>query len=447
MFKLLIRNKWRSAFLAYTLYIIYGTTLPFRFTLSGDIIINQLHKLVSLRYYASLPSSTIQLDGISNILFFIPFGLFFYNSEFFRRKGYSGRKSIQRIIVSGALLSMFVEMLQVFTVNRSPSILDILTNTAGTYLGASLGFFLMQRGLGRWLNRQVNRLYANPDLFLISMYGIYLLMASLAPFNINLSPFRIYHQLSSVTPLEFSFEGHPTKIFGILYIFAPAGYIISRTIRRFFQWPYMTHTGIALMIGFVTCFFVEILQLFVNYRHFSWSDIYLGWIGILYGLFSYQLLHRNLFGKNIRGTWTGHDYGAGLFYFFTLNYIVFLFYKFLYPFQFDLPQFPSKLDFFLLNLYSYIPSKNLFDLLAIFVKNVIMFIPAGIIFSEDKLRYPRRWRSALIFMFIFIAKSMQLFNAQQTPLLYDFFGMAVGIGMGYIFWGEVKIYLFEKRPG
>jgi glycopeptide antibiotics resistance protein len=445
MFALLLKNKWRTAFLAYTLYIIYGTTLPFKFTLSRTVIHQQMMELLSFSHYLSLPSSTVQIDGISNILFFIPFGYFLINTLLSKQKKEKLKFLLLRIIISGALLSLFVEVLQVFTVNRSPSLLDVITNTFGTYIGAYVGFTLRKKGYHNRIKKLFTPILNNSDIFIITVYIFYVISASLAPFNFNLSPFRIYGNLDSLKTLDFTFQSTPIKIWGILYVFAPAGYIIARSLRRFVNWSQLVQTSTTIIIGFVLCFFIEILQLFVNSRHFSWSDIYLGWIGVLYGLASYQMLHNELFGKNIRKPWAIRDPNPRLYYFFILNYLIFLLYKFLYPFEFSGSAVLEKLYFFSLNLFSYIPSKDLIELLIILVKNFIMFVPAGIILSENNTVYKRKWVFWALAFFILFAKSFQLFNIHQAPLLYDLIGMSIGFTFGYIFWNELKKFLMQ--PG
>jgi glycopeptide antibiotics resistance protein len=433
--------------MAYTLYMIYGTTLPFRFTLSRSVILEQLEKLISLQYYSSLPSSTIQIDGLSNILFFIPFGLFFFNAAAHRKDHDYSQKTFRNIIISGALLSTSVELLQIFTVNRSPSLLDILTNTVGTYLGVLIGYVMVQKGYREKLNLLFERISGNPDLFLISTYLLYLFLAALAPFNLNLSPFRIYWSLSRITEFEFMLHSNPSKIFGILYVFAPAGYIFARTLRRYNKGSYLFQTFTTIVIGFSLCFIVELIQLFVSSWYFSWPDIYMGWIGVLYGLFSYQLLHRKLYGRHMPDPWRSSEYGPPLYYFFLANYIVFLFYKFLYPFDFATEELARKLSFFLFDLNSYIPSKNMFDLVVILMKNVVLFVPAGVIIFENQQRSHGFWINLLMIFLILAAKSMQLINTHQRPLLYDFFGMGSGIAIGFLFWAEFKHYLFQTETG
>jgi len=171
----------------------------------------------------------------------------------------------------------------------------------------------------------------------------------------------------------------------------------------------------------------------------------MGWTGVLYGLVSYQLLHNELYGKNIKNPWTFHDPNPRLYYFFMFNYLIFLFYKFLYPFEFSSSDVLTKIYFFSLNLYSYLPSKNLIELLIILVKNFILYVPAGIIISENSTVYQNRWMFWFIVFFVFFTKSFQLINIHQAPLLYDFFGMGIGITFGYVFWSELRKILLQ--PG
>jgi len=445
MLAFLLRNKWQAAFFAYTIYIIYGTTLPFRFTFETGILTDRLINLFSLGFYLGIPTHIIQVDGISNILFFIPFGFFLLNALYNPDESTLPKLLLFRIIISGALLSMFVELLQVFTIDRSPSLLDVFTNTLGTYFGAYLGYTIRKKGYHRRIKQIIKPILNNPDLFIVSVYLIYLVMASLAPFSINLSPFRIYQKLDSLKILDFNFQSTPLKIWGILYVFTPAGYIIARTLRRFVSWTQFTQILLTMVIGFLVCYMIEMLQLIVNSRYFSWSDIYMGWIGVIYGLSAYQLLHYELFGKNIRQPWKGHDNNARIFYFFIANYLVFLVYKFLYPFEFGFTEVERKIQFFLFDLYSYIPSKALIDLLILLVKNSLMFIPAGIIISENQKSYQKNWIIVVLTVFIICVKALQLINSHQTPLLYDFFGMGIGIGVGYILWNELKLVLLQ--PG
>lgn len=67
-------------------------------------------------------------DMLSNFCFFIPFGVFFFWSFPVKGRLFWG-------CLAGALVSLGVEILQQYLPGRSPSLTDLLFNTAGTFTG------------------------------------------------------------------------------------------------------------------------------------------------------------------------------------------------------------------------------------------------------------------------------------------------------------------------
>jgi hypothetical protein len=65
-------------------------------------------------------------DGVLNAVLFLPLGFV----------PVGGSRSLARRIISGFLLSVFVELTQVFVPGRDPSLSDVVFNTIGTILGA-----------------------------------------------------------------------------------------------------------------------------------------------------------------------------------------------------------------------------------------------------------------------------------------------------------------------
>lgn len=75
----------------------------------------------------------LAIDVIANIVLFIPFGFF-----------YAGRSPARAfsplaLIVMALLLSCGIELYQVYCHNRSTSLVDIIDNVLGAYLGLLLG--------------------------------------------------------------------------------------------------------------------------------------------------------------------------------------------------------------------------------------------------------------------------------------------------------------------
>ncbi len=71
-----------------------------------------------------------RFDIIANIALFVPFGA----TVAWRRSG----RVVVLVILAGALLSIAIELYQVYCHGRFATMTDVLTNTCGAALGASL---------------------------------------------------------------------------------------------------------------------------------------------------------------------------------------------------------------------------------------------------------------------------------------------------------------------
>lgn len=73
------------------------------------------------------------LDMAANILLFVPFGFCYAG------RAPSSNSSARTIILLALCLSCGIELYQVYCHNRNTSLLDILDNTTGAYLGLLIG--------------------------------------------------------------------------------------------------------------------------------------------------------------------------------------------------------------------------------------------------------------------------------------------------------------------
>lgn len=69
-------------------------------------------------------------DIVANVALFVPLGLTLAWGR--------SRRALLFVTMAGALLSMAIELYQVYTHGRLATMTDVLTNTCGTTLGASL---------------------------------------------------------------------------------------------------------------------------------------------------------------------------------------------------------------------------------------------------------------------------------------------------------------------
>jgi VanZ family protein len=109
--------------------IVYGSLYPFEFQAHGGLD-RAVRSLL-----ATWPERTSRGDIISNVLLYIPFGIFAVNAL--------GRPSramrIGLVTAAGLLLSVGVELTQFYEHARNSTMSDVYCNTAGTFLGAIAG--------------------------------------------------------------------------------------------------------------------------------------------------------------------------------------------------------------------------------------------------------------------------------------------------------------------
>ncbi len=123
------------------LFIVYGTMLPFDFSASGDLIQSRLQRLWA-RPLRGMGGSWA--DVYSNIAFFMPWG--FLLAIWRVGRGSSWWATLVLAMLSAACLSGSVEIVQLFAPNRSTSVVDLVTNTFGSVVGAAIGW-----PLARWI--------------------------------------------------------------------------------------------------------------------------------------------------------------------------------------------------------------------------------------------------------------------------------------------------------
>ncbi|MGD9899312.1 MAG: VanZ family protein [Calditrichaceae bacterium] len=448
MFSKIIQLKWNAAAGIYVLFIIYGTTIPFIFTLSPEIINSNIHRSLEIFHGRFFLSPDDKADALANILFFLPFGFFFLSALI--QKNFINFKfsALFKVTLAGLLVSFFVESLQVFTPNRSASFLDIITNTSGTFIGALTAYFLIKKKIYLRVYRFAEQWIKDPDILIIGTYLSLLLISGLAPYNFTLSPSSLSRHVQLISELKTGIATSPMDLFNLIFIYGTGGYLFARTIRKYaLHLSHSNQTILSLGIGIFVCAGIETMQIFVASRFFSWTDLLMGSIGILYGTATYQILHPNLFGRNIHIAWKSDDNNVRLVIFFSINYTFFLLYKFSYPFIFSAePAYIlKKLNFLLFNVHSFIPSSKASEIFILFTKYMILFAPAGVIYYEIRNIKHKAMFLMLSLLFIIILKTLQLFNTDQAPMLIDFTGIFIGIMAGYYFWREFRNLLLTTR--
>ena len=433
MIKILFENKWRTLLILYILFIIHGTSLPYDFTLDKKIILNNLHKLFYFYGGDSLFYRQSSSDVIANILFFIPFG-FLFTVGYFRKNSNKKPSFILKVGFAGFILSAFVETVQLFTLIRNSSFSDLLTNTLGSMIGALIGTSFLQQGYREKTLRLIRYLLNDPPLFLLLSYMGGIVLIGLLPFDFNISLIALSKKIQGLIHVEYRPISRPAALFNLIFLYGSGGYIFLRFVDLKWKHPGRKKAFfLAVAAGSVFCFGVEVLQIFVKSRYFNWTDVMVGTMGIIYGASSYAILHFGALEKRL----SINKRNSVIFTFFVVNYFAFLIYKYLFPFNLNTEYnfVLNKIQFFLTNVFSYVPSQRISALMIILLKNIALFIPAGIILAESKFIEFNRERFVYFFIpLLFLLKGLQIINQQQTPLLFDFLGILAGMVGGYLTW-------------
>lgn len=146
----------RACLVAYTILILYASGYPFsgwQFETLGAYL-DQIQEW---------PHYIIRFDILINIIGYIPFGLLIVFSSYPK---ISRLWSLVIALLSGFLMSFCMESLQFFLPSRVTSLIDIVTNTAGAFVGGLLGTLITPAVLengkinslrSRWLWRESSR--------------------------------------------------------------------------------------------------------------------------------------------------------------------------------------------------------------------------------------------------------------------------------------------------
>jgi VanZ family protein len=178
------------------------------------------------------------------------------------------------VSAAGLALSVAVEFLQVFLPARSPSVVDVASQTAGGLAGAALWLSVGPMLVG-WSRRLGGAL---------PLYVVLLLFLHLLPCDLSLSPAELVRKarrgLIVVWPLwtnDVEIVRLVEKALQQVVLFAPLGWLLARgELGR-------AHGRRAFVLGLVAVAGLEALHLIVVGRYFDTRDILAGWAGLTLG--------------------------------------------------------------------------------------------------------------------------------------------------------------------
>ena len=160
------------------LFIVYATLLPFNFSASGELIEARIRRV----WERPLKGGS-WLDVQGNVLLFVPWG--FLLAMLRAKRGAGLVATVVLAMCTGAFVSGSVELAQLFAPKRQTSFIDLVTNSFGATVGASLGWPWERLVWPVWSIRVRQVLHARPLAACASITGLVLILSGLSPFGIK----------------------------------------------------------------------------------------------------------------------------------------------------------------------------------------------------------------------------------------------------------------------
>jgi len=426
------KRTWLISGILYTIYIAYGTLLPFDFSFSPEMIREGLGNIEWIGQYGRHFYSSKNVDVIANFIFFIPLGLIIYNIRYAMGNIRKPFLSILIATVLGLLLSTSIELLQLLIEARRTSYIDMISNSLGCFTGALISAALP-------------RVLTSANFFrlrlLLGKIPLFILLVPVLLSGLLLTDHLSYYFSKSekigkaIFNWQYTFQ--PLGIWRLLFFYIPAGLLGARLCRSMCRIESSKlFYPVSFVVAAIIIMLVELIKSNFFAENITTADIWTGMAGILMGLIVSVIIGNRFYGRVIvkKGLYFGIL--TTLLLFFSLLIVL----KFAYPFQlnFDKPVLADKSIFFLLSTYSFIPFTSMLKLFIYSLQHIILYIPVGILIMEfDTGQSSRRIDFILIFssvLLIIIPVIIQFFNPYQIPFMYQIPTNTLGLFIGYSMW-------------
>jgi VanZ family protein len=415
--------RWRpnlalSLLLLWGLFIVYATTLPFEFSASVEMAQARLHRL-----WLRPLSGGSWPDVYSNIFLFLPWGLLLAIWQAGRGTNYVTTVAVA--LLSGAVFSGFVEFLQLFSITRFTSFVDLVTNTFGATVGSVIAW-----PLARWVGPvalvRFRRIVAGHPLTLCAVAtAAGFALAGVAPFHIDLTKDGMEAAVGRFRPVPFgpslkslSSPAKPWLWAAELLAWILAGGVFAmaaRESRRERARLYLESVGCALGVSIA----IESLQFLIPGRDVDMTSIVLALVGSAIGATAVV--------RSAPGSLRGWIPAAIAIWAVAAALVLWS------PPRFAWPEPPYLQAERFVPFWSYFDSRTLDDLADV-VAQVVLFVPLGVLLAAGW------WRcSFFVALLIGLCTGVlfefgQAFLPDRTADISDAISASAGTGLGLALW-------------
>jgi VanZ family protein len=415
--------RWRSnplvvLLVLWGLFIVYGTMLPFEFSVHDEPIEASLRRIWERPW-----SSGSRVDAVSNVLLFMPWG--FLLAAWRCKCGTGYRAATVLGLFSGFLLSGAVECAQLFTPSRTTSLLDLVTNTAGSTLGAVIGWPFARRVWPRMVGTFSQLIVQRPLTACALAFAAGLTVTALAPFDISVQVSELKTAIKNARLIPFgpTLDGAPAPVkawllASDLLIWMLAGGLFSLAARE------VGRRGdqavlLAVVAAVGLCLAQEFMQIVIPSHGFDMTTVVMALVGSTVGAVS---LVRS--GSRYARDWIT----PALWIWGALAVL-----RFWAPLNFAWPGPPFFRPEWVVPFWSYYIRTNA-AALADVIDQVLIFIPVGVLLAAGS-RKRSVLQAALIGLAVAsIFEAGQVFIPERTAELTDALSASVGTGLGLALW-------------
>ena len=279
------RGTYGVLAVAYATFVIYGSLVPLRFhRLPPDQAVETLRSVIS-----GPVTIDSRADVATNFLLFLPLGYLAMAALRTDRRGSLGSlATLVGTAAFGAGLTVAVEFTQVFLPGRTVALSDMLAETTGGLIGASL-WLVAGRPATRWL-RGLAHERERPALIqrLLLLYGLGFLVSQMLPLDltINLADLARKYRSGAIVLVPFS-AGHTSwfdavwDYVGDIVLNAPLG---AAAVLAWTETGARRRPLVAFPLAAGVVALVEFGQLFVMSRYADVTDIVTGSTGAALGV-------------------------------------------------------------------------------------------------------------------------------------------------------------------
>lgn len=262
-----IQKIFRIFFILFLLFLFYGSLIPFNFQIRTPPFVGQ---------------GISRMDILSNFILYGTYGFLFVIT--FGKIKKSNILPAILAVISGTLISLIIEYLQCFSIDRSSSIVDVFFNITGTVFGAIAGCIFIYLFFERITNF-FSRLWPVYPLYAILLVIIFFFfLDALIPFDISIQVSDIWHNIKNINTRFGDFTNIEEEF--IFYILIAFFFFIS--MKNYNHKGKVEAFGLTMLFCFVLSVFTEFIQLFIVSRVSDSADIVNalagGFIGILLAL-------------------------------------------------------------------------------------------------------------------------------------------------------------------